>query len=277
MSGILMTPCWNLALGTTHKIVLLSLADNASDEGFCFPHVATIMRRTSLSRPTVFRALQWLEEQGYIRRLSGAIEGKGNKYIVDPTGNAAAERDRERDFLGVARKRTPSHSDTPPSHSDTPPVSHRDPSEGAPIEEVLNNQLTIKEHKPRTPQESVAKPDGVTDGTWQDWCAHRRRKKATITAGIIATARELADEWGWTLEKYLKAWVLHGTQGFHPSWVERKQNGGQQNNSGYKSVWQRREEEAQKWIKPKPKTPHGVIIDVTPANREQFTLLEKTQ
>jgi hypothetical protein len=131
-----------------------------------------------------------------------------------------------------------------------------------------------QQRKARKGSAPAMKPDDVTDGTWEDWCAHRRRKKATITEGVIETARALAEEWGWTLEKYLKAWVLHGTQGFHPSWVERKQNGG----ARYENAMERNAREAQKWLNPKPAAqPSGVIIDVEPANRGLFQLLEKMQ
>lgn len=52
----------------------------------------------------------------------------------------------------------------------------------------------------------------------------------------------------------------------------------QQSGARYESAMERNAREAQKWLNPKPAAqPNGVIIDVTQANREQFTLLEKTQ
>lgn len=51
------------------KMILITLADHHNiTDGRCFPSVATIMKITSLSRPTVFRKLRDLEEAGYIRR-----------------------------------------------------------------------------------------------------------------------------------------------------------------------------------------------------------------
>lgn len=272
MSGILMTPCWNLSLGTTHKIVLLSLADNASDEGFCFPHVATIMRRTSLSRPTVFRALQWLEEHGYIRRLSGAIEGKGNKYIVDPTGNAAAERDRERDFLGVARQRAPYHCDTPPYHSDTPPVSHIDSPPTTPIVEVLNCQVnsqgTSTPPLPPTKPEAFAldaKPTkrkrnsipevdmpeglGIDAEEWAELLMVCRKKGKPLTRIRWNRMVKNAEAAGMKPHEVVTLCAEEGWASYKPEYNSKpQQNGGQQN--GYADARAERKEMAKKILEP---------------------------
>lgn len=258
MSGILMTPCWNLSLGTTYKIVLLSLADNASDEGFCFPHVATIMRRTSLSRPTVFRSLQWLEEQGYIRRLSGAIEGKGNKYIVDPTGNAAAERDRERDFLGVARQRHQYHTETPQSHSDTPPVSHRDPIGDAPIVEVLNNQVnnqgTSTPHfhptKPKRAKREPMQPLHCSAELGQRWLQNRRETGARVLWNENTQERHdsEAKKAGISPEAAYIYAMQRGWQAFHAKLYLQDEKP-QQNGGGYISAAQQAREERKEWVR----------------------------
>jgi DNA-binding transcriptional regulator YhcF (GntR family) len=56
------------------KLVLLKLADNASDEGIAWPHIDTIASETGLSRRTVFRALDRLESDGIIERNRGRNE-----------------------------------------------------------------------------------------------------------------------------------------------------------------------------------------------------------
>ena len=56
------------------KLVLLKLADNASDEGIAWPHIDTIASETGLSRRTVFRALDRLEADGIIERNRGRNE-----------------------------------------------------------------------------------------------------------------------------------------------------------------------------------------------------------
>ena len=61
-------------------LVLLSLADQADDDGFCWPSVANICARTRLSRASVFRHLAELESLGEITRASN--DGRSTDYRV---------------------------------------------------------------------------------------------------------------------------------------------------------------------------------------------------
>ena len=45
MSIAVMRSCWPLQMPPTPKAVLISLADNASDEGECWPSIPTICER----------------------------------------------------------------------------------------------------------------------------------------------------------------------------------------------------------------------------------------
>ena len=56
------------------KLVLLKLADNASDEGKAWPHIETIAAETGMSRSSVFRALDELEKSGLVERHRGRNE-----------------------------------------------------------------------------------------------------------------------------------------------------------------------------------------------------------
>ena len=56
------------------KLVLLKLADNASDEGKAWPHIDTIAAETGLARSSVFRALDELEKSGLVERHRGRNE-----------------------------------------------------------------------------------------------------------------------------------------------------------------------------------------------------------
>jgi DNA-binding transcriptional regulator YhcF (GntR family) len=64
------TPVSSLAA----KLVLLKLADNASDEGKAWPHIDTIAAETGLARSSVFRALDDLEKSGLVERHRGRNE-----------------------------------------------------------------------------------------------------------------------------------------------------------------------------------------------------------
>ncbi|RQZ57440.1 helix-turn-helix domain-containing protein [Burkholderia cepacia] len=67
MSTSLMGACWPLQMSPTQKAVLISLADQANDDGVCWPRIETIAVRTCLSERAVQVAIKWLEEHGVLR------------------------------------------------------------------------------------------------------------------------------------------------------------------------------------------------------------------
>lgn len=86
MSTIVMTQCWPIqGISAPQKAVLISLADNANDEGACWPSVARIAERTCLSERAVRLALRKLEELGYL--VSHHRSGRSTWYTVNPAGN----------------------------------------------------------------------------------------------------------------------------------------------------------------------------------------------
>jgi len=69
MSTILMAACWPLqGMSPSQKAVLISLADQANDDGVCWPAVGTIAARTCLSERAVRDALAWLQTAGAVFR-----------------------------------------------------------------------------------------------------------------------------------------------------------------------------------------------------------------
>ena len=69
MSTIIMAACWPLqGMSPSQKAVLISLADQANDDGVCWPAVGTIAARTCLSERAVRDALAWLQAAGAVFR-----------------------------------------------------------------------------------------------------------------------------------------------------------------------------------------------------------------
>lgn len=80
MSVKLMTAVWQLQINLTDKIVLLALADNSSDEGFCWPSVPTLMKKCCLSRRGVQSAVARLQKEGHLDRVFR--DGRSTNYII---------------------------------------------------------------------------------------------------------------------------------------------------------------------------------------------------
>lgn len=90
MSTIIMAQCWPLQMSATQKAVLISLADQANDDGVCWPAVGTISERTCISERSVQDALKWLETHSAIQREHR--NQRSTIYTVTPatyTGKAA--------------------------------------------------------------------------------------------------------------------------------------------------------------------------------------------
>jgi hypothetical protein len=113
MSTIVMTACWPLKMPPTFKAVLISLADQASDSGQCWPSIASIAKRTCLSERTVQAAVRWLAERGAVQlRLR---TGKSTVYTVTPGAYQPPQQVHPR------RRRTPA-ADAPQPPQDVHPT-----------------------------------------------------------------------------------------------------------------------------------------------------------
>ena len=78
-----MNAVWDLqGFSPSEKLVLLSLADNANDNGWCWPSAANIVRRTGLSESTVRRVIGTLVKRGIIDQKDRP--GRSCYYRVNP-------------------------------------------------------------------------------------------------------------------------------------------------------------------------------------------------
>ena len=58
---------WSLTLSPRAKLVLMSLADAADDQGVCWPSIPTVARKCCLSKRTIQRTLQDLVNGGWLQ------------------------------------------------------------------------------------------------------------------------------------------------------------------------------------------------------------------
>ena len=82
MSTLVMSQCWPLQMPPVPKGVLISLADNANDQGVCWPSLATISERTCYGRTAVIGAIRWLEEHGALH--ANRDNGRHTSYRITP-------------------------------------------------------------------------------------------------------------------------------------------------------------------------------------------------
>ena len=122
MSTMIMAACWPLAMSPAQKAVLISLADQANDDGVCWPGVATIARRTCLSERAVQDAIAWLQTVGVVFREYRI--NSSTSYTITPANfNPAA--------APVKRKRG-TGADAAPGANGAPPANSAPGADGAP-------------------------------------------------------------------------------------------------------------------------------------------------
>lgn len=160
MSTVIMSACWPLgSMSPSQKAVLISLADQANDDGVCWPSVARIAVRTCLSERAVQGAIRWLVE-AKILSINDRY-GRSNLYEITPAAYAPPQMLR-----GAANAPTP--ADAAP----TPAAPAPAPADAAPIT-IINHQLTKKEpsvigataKKPKSARATILPNDFMPDDT----------------------------------------------------------------------------------------------------------------
>jgi biotin operon repressor len=136
MSIHIMAAVWETPIEShSAKLVLLALADNANDSGFCWPSTSTIARKCGLSRRSVSAKIAELQSAGLLR--IAPKKGVSNHYIVTP--KPAEKEDGSRfayDEQPVKEVPTPCANSAQPLGTDC-----ATPGKELPI----NHQGTIKE------------------------------------------------------------------------------------------------------------------------------------
>jgi hypothetical protein len=95
VSTRVMDACWGMQLDPSVKAVLMSLADQANDEGVCWPGVGSLALRTCLSERTVQRSVRTLEGLKLLSCEMGAARNGQNRYTLNVALLRELDRQRE--------------------------------------------------------------------------------------------------------------------------------------------------------------------------------------
>jgi len=86
MSIKLMNLIWdNGPESCTETLIMLSIADNANDEGLCWPSYNTIAKKSRISRRYCIELVQKLIDEGWLNKTARYIDGKqsSNYFIIN--------------------------------------------------------------------------------------------------------------------------------------------------------------------------------------------------
>ncbi|MYM31502.1 hypothetical protein GTP58_24515 [Duganella sp. CY15W] len=230
MSIALMTLAWKMDLPTHPKMVLLALCDNANDQGECYPSVAMLTEKCSMSERSVQKHIADMEKTGVITRAYRA--GRSTVYQINP-----------RKLCTPAADAPPQNAHpTPATGAPTPPqLVHPTPATGAPITIIEPSiEPSSKHHKRRQAgadafdAKSALLAEGVSVQAADDWLMVRKAHRAPLTSTALAQMKREADKAGMSMDSVVTLCCSRNWRGFQADWVVdgNRMAGGQAKQSG---------------------------------------------
>ncbi len=157
MSTRIMSLVWPLQMSAAQKAVLVSLADQANDDGVCWPSVTTLCERTCLSPRSVQRALACLIESGFV--AVDQRSGRSTIYRISVSREASYSQPNPRHSVTPVTVSPPSQCHPHPRQSDGGPPSQWHPT---PVTVTgLNRKGTVKEPLTACPEQTVSAAVGA--------------------------------------------------------------------------------------------------------------------
>lgn len=209
-----MALCWPLQLPPKAKAVLISMADNANDQGECWPSISTIAERTCLCTRSVMRAIQELE--AFKVMFADRTNGRHTTYKIVPES--------------YSKPVTGSHrcqSDTSDTESPTSDRQSRDQCQ------AVTGPVTGSHTNRKEPSRTVIEPSAQTavdellkdidPVVLRDFKQMRSKQKAPITETSIRGFIREAQKAGITLEDAIRTSTENSWRGFKADWLNKGQ------------------------------------------------------
>ncbi|WP_267257554.1 helix-turn-helix domain-containing protein [Stenotrophomonas maltophilia] len=228
MSTIIMSQCWPLqGLSVTQKAVLISLADQANDDGVCWPAVGTIAARCCMSARAVRTAMDHLEAVGLLtrdRRFNSSTVYKVTPANFDKAA-APSKAGRKAGKAGTApgAGAAPHAGDAPAAGGDAPHAGGDAPGAGLGVRPVPpNRHITLNEPSgepsfpaglPATPPaaDSETELQAACRATWTAYATAYRERHSVApvrNAKVNANVRQIVQRLGHSEAPLVAAWFL---------------------------------------------------------------------
>ncbi|MCE0965654.1 helix-turn-helix domain-containing protein [Pseudomonas sp. NMI4491_12] len=183
MSMELMVKAMKTKVGNPlRKLVLIKLADNASDLGECWPSYQHIADQCEISKRSVMLHVSNLEAQGLLKkeiRKGGPKGNSSNLYYLTLRGAAYSP--------GVVQEIHQGGAAAAPGGSAgaAPRTSHSFEPVTEPVEQTVADAPSVKKRASKF-DPLTCKPGNVSEQTWADWCQHRKEIRKPLTATTCA-------------------------------------------------------------------------------------------
>lgn len=194
-----MNRAWDAVCAShTQKLVLIALADNANDDGGCWPSLTTIARRCCMSRQGILNQIAAFETDGWL--TVDRASGKVNQYTLAIPDQSTALTSQP---VGLVNPVDGDQSTalTGPVHPvDT---NHKEPSE-EPKDDILESDEFQK--------------------IWNEFKQHRRKLRKPLTPKAESLILSKLKQQPARAIKALEIVIEKGWQSFEWEWFNNKSN-----------------------------------------------------
>ncbi|SSV28927.1 Pyocin large subunit [Acinetobacter baumannii] len=179
-----MSACWPLqGMSPAQKAVLISLADQANDQGVCWPAVDSIAMRCCLSKRAVQQAIKWLRGAGIVSVEER--QGRSTMYSVTPAAYAPPQEMHPSSICTpAANAPTPADAAPPP-----PQDLHPTPADAAPRTVIEPTREPSGEPSPLPTRSGPAAGEALQEACRSVWAAYRAAYEARWSVQPVRNAK----------------------------------------------------------------------------------------
>lgn len=217
----------------TRKLILCKLADNANDDGVCFPSLQYIADLCEVSKPTVIKHINILCVMGLIEKHIRKNENgnDSNVYVLHLENGEKIQHTLVKNLnKGVVKNFNPPSKDFAggvvknfnPNQPYNQSINHTT------LTSCINAHASepTKISAPPKKKSSVAKNSalallaefGITGQLAEDFIAHRKAKKAPINETALKGFQREADKAGIPIQRAVEIAIERNWQGFKANW-----------------------------------------------------------
>ncbi len=205
MSMRLMVLAMNCKVGNpARKLVLLKLADNANDDGICFPSYQYIADKCEMSKRSAISHIDDLIKMGFVTKKARKIKMVQVQIYIFYTLSRGGEKSApggENISLGSENFALGG------SENISPRTSHS-------LEPVNEPKKTTQ----KSESEMLLEQFGITGQLAKDFIAHRKAKKGVINQTQLNRLQKQADKAGISICEAVEICIERNWQGFNASW-----------------------------------------------------------
>lgn len=205
MSMRLMVQAMNCEVGNpARKLVLLKLADNANDDGICFPSYQYIADKCEMTRRSAISHIEYLIKMGLVSKK----ERKNKDGSISNLYFLHLEQGSENFALGGENISLGSENFAPGgSENISPRTSHS-------LEPVNEPKKTTQ----KSESEMLLEQFGISGQLAKDFITHRKAKKAPITETVMNGFLREANKAGLSVAESVAISIERNWQGFKATW-----------------------------------------------------------